>query len=259
MNKVTQGQTITEFVIIMPLFLAFLAGIFEYTYLYRAKTTLNTATFEAVRAGALNHARLAPMETTLANSMMPLYVKGDSSLPGLAKAKLLLEKELVAIRSVAQPVTVVSPTREIFEKLKAERQLRMNYGAKDRHGNFHEQKIKVIPNDNLSFRNTKAVTVNKKRSDGKKIKINVQEANLLKIKTFWCYELKVPALKNIIRSLAEGYWGFASASKEQKACSAIDKVSDTLGLTKNRKSIAIAAHSIIRMQSPIVYDGRNLK
>ena len=80
------GQALTQFIIIGPLFFALLFGVFETAYLYRAKATLNTATFEAARAGSLHNAKLEPMKSALINGMVPLFVKGDKSIKGLMDA-----------------------------------------------------------------------------------------------------------------------------------------------------------------------------
>ena len=97
----SKGQAVTEFIILMPVFFMLLFGIFEFTYVYRAKMTLNTATFEAARMGALNHARAQPMRSALAKGMTSLYVAGNKSVGGLIKAygkAVLDEKAMNAAR-----------------------------------------------------------------------------------------------------------------------------------------------------------------
>ncbi|WMS87256.1 TadE/TadG family type IV pilus assembly protein [Pleionea litopenaei] len=257
--RIPRGQAITELIIIIPILLILLFGIFEFTYAYRAKTTMNVATFEAARAGALNHARLAPMRDALGRGMMPLYVKGDSSLYGLGKAKFWMEAEQKAIDVAAskiggiEMVEVISPTKSMFDAFKSNRLMRLNGGKKDVY-------VDVIPNDNLNFRATDLKKV-KVTLDGKTVDVdqNVQDANLLKIKALWCYQLKVPGLKDLIVKTVEGSFGVISASPEQKVCSAIDKAFNLGG--GNRRSIAIVSHAVVRMQSPIVYDSteKNLK
>ena len=74
MKRYFSGQSLTEFLVLMPIFFLLLFGILEFTYIYRAKTTLNTATFEAARAGSLNNAQLDPMREALRKGMVPLYL-----------------------------------------------------------------------------------------------------------------------------------------------------------------------------------------
>ncbi|SEH81172.1 TadE-like protein [Rheinheimera pacifica] len=250
--KGNRGQSITEFIIVMPIFFILLFGIFEFAYIYRAKATLNTATFEAARAGALHHARIAPMRDALAKGMTPLYMKGktvdDSALAmvnmsvayGTAKAMAVAIDKVPAFN--VKSVSIISPTQAIFDRFKVKRSVKLQYET-----NFSEHEF--IPNDNLLFRSAQSVKLN---SGGEEIDMNVQDANLLKIKTAWCYNMKVPLLKNLINTAVSGFWGgILTASDEQKTCNAI-------GLANGGVYMALTSQSTIRMQSHVVSDGSNL-
>lgn len=250
--KGNRGQSVTEFIIVMPIFFVLLFGIFEFSYIYRAKATLNTATFEAARAGALHHARIVPMRDTLAKGMAPLYMKGAavdnggvatmnmSVAYGTAKAMAVAIDNVPAFN--VKSVSIISPTRAIFERFKVRRSVKLQHET-----GFAEREF--IPNDNLLFRSAQSVKLN---SAGEEIEMNLQDANLLKIKTAWCYNMKVPLLKNLINRAVSGFWGgFFTASNEQRTCNAI-------GLVNGGVYLAITSQATIRMQSHVILDGGNL-
>ncbi len=74
------GQAMVEYVIILPVMLMLILAIVQFGLIYRAKTTLNYATFQAVRAGTLNNASLSDMELSFASNMAPMYTTGYTSI-----------------------------------------------------------------------------------------------------------------------------------------------------------------------------------
>ncbi|MCL1037386.1 pilus assembly protein [Shewanella submarina] len=229
------GQSLTEYLIVMPIFFALLFGIFEFAYIYRAKTTLNTATFETARAGALNNAQLIPMREALIKGMIPLRMQGEANSIQMLKSYGLTKAEEFALNKISKTVTIVSPTKAIFNKFKVQRKTTLVNDSRD-------IQRWVIPNDNLLLRSNHQETI-----DGKKL--NIQDANILKIKTLWCYQLKVPILRELlVDSLSSGFLG--QTSPEQLACNQMARLGDP--------RLAIVSQATIRMQSHIVSDG-NLK
>ncbi len=234
-----RGSTAIEFVIAMPFFFILLFGLLEVTYVYRTKSTLNAATFEAVRAGSLNNASAQAMRNTLANAMMPQFVDSDKSVGGIAKAygeSRLFEKALnAAAVGKINTVNIISPNKAIFDAFKKD--IPVLDVKRQRFTN-----VNAIPNDNLQFRNAsnKSVKIGTKTE-----KINIQDANLLKIKTLWCHKLNVPGLKDLAhRTVLEGWFGVIRVSDEQRSC-------NILGALHSERYVAITAHSIMRMQTPI--------
>lgn len=233
------GATAVEFIVAIPFFLILLFAILEVSYVYRAKSTLNSATFDAVRSGTLHNASKKVMRDVLANGMMPQFVDSDKSATGIAKAygkSRLFERSLngAAIGKIST-VNIISPNKAIFNAFKKdipvlnEKKQRFKY-------------VKAIPNDNLQFRNANAKLI---RIAGKRQKINIQDANLLKIKTFWCHRLRVPGLKTIAqRTVLEGIWGVFRVSEEQRSCNILGKIN-------GENYVAISSHSIMRMQTPV--------
>ncbi|RBP51374.1 TadE/TadG family type IV pilus assembly protein [Arenicella xantha] len=236
------GATLVELIYVLPLFFILLFGIVEMSYVYRSKATLNNATFEAARLGSLKNADRGEMRQALANGMMPLFVDGDKSVAGLGRAYVearAFEASLnVAAIGDLDTVEIISPNLRVFQSFKRripvldERRQRVSY-------------VDAIPNDNLQFRETRTRRI---RIGSQNLDINIQDANLLKIKTLWCHRLKVPGLRDLAyRTILRGFFGLGS-SAEQRSCNA-------LGAATGSVYVAITAHSIVRMQSPIYRGG----
>jgi hypothetical protein len=225
----------------MPIFFSILFGIFEFTYIYRAKATLNAATFEAARQGSLNHARLGDMSNALTNGMLAEFVKGNKNFTGILSASLNAKVAETVMNKALPLIEVVSPTKEIFQQFKVKRLITLS-------GETKEKYIEIIPNDNLSMRSTATKNI---EVDKKSRKITIQDANLLKIKSYWCYEMKVPIIKDLIYEIIS-----VNASKEQLAC---NKLTFAANLFTQAKYFALSSQSIVRMQSPVIIEGNNLK
>ena len=65
------AQAMVEFVIILPVMLMLILAIVQFGLIYRAKVTLNYATFQAVRAGTINNASMSEMELSLPVTWRP--------------------------------------------------------------------------------------------------------------------------------------------------------------------------------------------
>ena len=235
MKRFIHGQSLTEFIIISPLFFIIIMGIFEFTYVYRAKTTLNTATFEAARAGALNNADIDYMEDGLIKGLLPLNMSGDTGTIGMTKsyAKTLLNHTI--INKLKKTVTIISPTKVIFSKFKVKRRTSLV------NDNVDKERW-IIPNDSLLLRSAKTETIG---TGSNKQELNIQDANILKIKTFWCYELKVPILRTLlVDALSNSFTGLSSP--EQRACNFAAQL-----IPNSKPRLALTSYSVIRMQSHI--------
>lgn len=220
-----------EFVVIFLCFAALLTGLFEMTRVFRAKHLLNTATFAAARMGSLTNARLEPMEGELANAMVSLFMQGDRSAKGVAAA-LARAQAMVALPGVG--IAIVSPTAEIFEQLKVRQHIRRSDEASSRWQD-------VIPNDNLRWRPRGTAEL----SGGGEI--NLQDANLLKVRALWCHRLVVPLLDRVVVEIAELY-----IPGRQAVCSAIS-AGRAPGIARGYY-LVIGADAVLRMQSPVVAD-----
>lgn len=243
------GASTVEFIIVGLLFLGLLGGLFEMAYLYRTKITLNRVAMEAARSGALNNALVSKMNDAVERGMVPLYMSADRSKTGLATALVKAKGVGAALSGFGRLVQIVSPTREVFELFKTEQFVKTTLDESTR-------KQFVIPNDNLNVRDR---TLKSFTANGQAAQINLQDANLLRIRAWWCHELVVPGLDRVVHSIVSGsVMGIGiPASTEQLAC---DAVAAARGAASggSRYAIPVSSHALVRMQSPIVYHEGNL-
>jgi len=171
-----RGVSLTETLIMMPVFLMLTFGALQYALIYEAKSSLDYATFMSARAGAIDHAKKNAITTGLAKSLSPLYSpdvgKADSLLAAIAKARL----DVAAFSNIK----ILNPTKEAFK----------DFGIKNTEKNVNE-----IPNEMLHLASTQI---------GKSSKLNIQDANLLKVQVLYGYQLKVPFVNSVISTV--GSW-----------------------------------------------------
>ena len=67
------GQSMTEFLVVLPVLLLLILGAVQFALIYHAKITLNYAAFEAVRAGTLGQGKFEEVKEGFARGMAPLY------------------------------------------------------------------------------------------------------------------------------------------------------------------------------------------
>lgn len=238
-----RGQSLVESIIVLPLFALLIFGLLEISYLMHAKSTLNAAAFDAARKGSLNHARQAAMKDGLAGVMAAMFVR---SAPDVSKANAAKIKALGLLNIPVSPrgwIEIVSPSKSVFNKFKKKQRVTNPATGK-------ESNIDVIPNDNLMWRDTTAQTV---KVGSETLSVNLQDANLLKIRTVWCHKLLVPILDRFIHwtyTLAEAIPQIPTA--EQVRCDAHAKVAGDDGYY-----VPVTSSAIVRMQSPVF--GNDLK
>ncbi|MEW8506910.1 MAG: TadE/TadG family type IV pilus assembly protein, partial [Candidatus Thiodiazotropha sp.] len=172
--KRQKGAAMTELLVSLPaLFLMGLGGL-QSALLFDAKTTINYATFEAARKGALNHAQSAAMREELGLRLSPLF-GGDGSAERAVSA--ITRASLDVQDSRFTEIEIINPTIEAFDEYGREivdlRTGDVRFG---------------IPNSHLRWRS------NRVGNSG----VNIQDANLLKIKVTYGYQLKVPLMDRVI-------------------------------------------------------------
>ncbi len=168
MSRLNTGQAMVEFLIVLPLLLMLVFGTLQIAFILHAKVTLNYAAFEAARAGSLNGARMFFMESAVARALAPLYThtdKVDNFKKGRERVRKQIEEGLVRIE-------VVNPAPSSFR----------DFGVK-------VGSDIVIPNDNLIYRGVKL---------GSESSQTIQDANLLKVQVYYCYEMFVPFANRIM-------------------------------------------------------------
>lgn len=205
------GQSMVEFVIAAPVLLFMILSIVQLVLLYRIKTTLDFAALEAARAGAVHGADKGEMKDALARGMTPLFAH-KTSVTELETAYLKSKAEM----AVFGKVEVINPTRAAWNE----------YREKQYNGKY------ALPNDSLAFRSD---------SVGRS-KVNVQDANILKIKVTYDAPLVVPFVSWVLRGKSE------YLKPDMLEGSPLNTFTDRL---------PIESYAIVRMQSP-VFDRGNL-
>ncbi|HTH95258.1 MAG TPA: TadE/TadG family type IV pilus assembly protein [Rhodocyclaceae bacterium] len=163
------GQATIEYLYVLPVLLLILLASLQFIFIYEAKQTLNYAAFVGTRNGALNAGDMGMIEAGVASGLAPLFAHGDSTdggadnLTGLKVAHALAVSEL-SNASLAR-IEILNPTPSALDA----------FGG-------------TIPNDNLMYR----------PSDDIKGGVNVQDANLLKVRVTYCVRLVVPLVNRMI-------------------------------------------------------------
>lgn len=166
------GQSLPEFLVVVPVFLFLLLLIFQMILIYRAKLTLDYAALEAARRGATHGADIGEMRKGLVQGLTPLYAT-STGVTGLAEAYAKARMDLL----LNSEIEIISPTRAMWDAY-AERQ-------------YNGQR--ALPNDALAFRARDVSADN----------VNVQDANLLKIRVVYHYPLVVPFVDRVLRGRSQ--------------------------------------------------------
>lgn len=211
-----RGQSMVEFCIVVPLFLFVLLLILQLVLIYRAKSTLDYAALQTARTGAVSGVDPGEMRSRLATGLVPLWTHSPD-LAGVAAARLKTEGE---VRLGHATVEVLNPTRQMWNQLR-ERQ--------------YDGRL-ALPNDTLGYRSR---TINASTN------VNIQDANILRIRVQYDFPLIVPFVDRVIvgasRLLREG--------------------PDTRlrrDLISGRYRLPLVSSAEVRLQSP-VYDASNLR
>lgn len=177
MRRTVQGQSLVEYLIVLPSLLLIVLGIIQFSLIYQARNLLNHATFVGARQGALSNGKIESIKDGVASAMTPLFMRvslpAGSTLPDLIKARLIATIEVFNPNTAR--IEILSPTVEAFNEHNADGR---------------------IPNDNLMFRPTTA-------DSG----VSIQDANLLKIRVNYCFKLVVPFVNQLIYGLTVGLEG----------------------------------------------------
>ncbi|MCU7920592.1 MAG: pilus assembly protein, partial [Candidatus Thiodiazotropha sp. (ex Epidulcina cf. delphinae)] len=167
----------TELLVSLPLLLLLGLGGLQTALLYDAKTTLNYATFEAARTGAVSHAQSDAMREELGLRLAPLF-GGDGSV---RKAMAAITRSSLDVRNKGfTKIEIINPTIEAFDDF-----------GRDLYDPQTDEVRFGIPNGHLRWRS---------RSIGSS-GVNIQDANLLKIKVTYGYKLRVPLMDRLIPAL----------------------------------------------------------
>jgi len=250
MNCRQRGQAMTEYIIVFPLMLLILGATLQFALLYHAKIQLNYAAFEAAREGALNNAQQWTMRAGLVRGMVPLYTHDD----GRGWLRWARGKAWDDINSGKVRIDLVNPSAESFA----------DHGID---AEYFGDTVFMIPNDHLTYRDA-SVKSNSNQS--------IQDANLLKVRVMYCYEMQVPFANRVINSLLRLGSSVASGNATVGAATMAEwqiqgtpafdapsgsfeseclKLWQTGVVDEWRRHIPIVAQAMIRMQSPAIQEG----
>ena len=167
MNNKQAGASLAEFIVAAPIVMLIGMASVQAALIYHGKTTLNYATFEAARTGAVNHAQVALMRKELGQRLAPVQ-GGDGSVE---KAALAVTQSMIeAEREDITQLEILNPTVEAFA----------DWGV-------HSQVThhRVLPNSHLRH---------KGHEIGPASGLSLRDVNLLKVKVTYGLNLKVPVV-----------------------------------------------------------------
>lgn len=233
------GQSMAEFLVIAPLLLFFCFGTVQFVLLYQAKSTLDVAVLEAAREGAVNNGSMTSMRAGLARGLAPLYARqvgAEAVQAAQYKAKLDVAN--------SSRITVVNPTTAMVQDF-----------AQSRYYPEQGMSYTEIPNDTLIYRDSSSL--------GPRSQVNIQDANLLKIRVHYCYDMYVPLVNkvlyyaiNVIGNIGTGGILTREPADELRDSYGSPRNPDTLckvtlenGTQTGRWPIALESEALVRMQS----------
>lgn len=219
------GASMVEFIIVLPILLLLCLGILQFGLLYQAKSTLDYAALQAARAGALNNGKSAAMKSGLARGLTPLYAR-TASLAGQQQA--LLASNLDLMKPGSYQIDVINPTSAAMQ----------DFG---RTGEYADANVQQIPNDTLMFRNT---------TPGSSSGLTIQDANLLKIRVTYCYEMYVPFANRTIFSLMNKINDIYSTGSPGMEIPLAPNACYMLSTAEGTWRIPLESEAIVRMQTP---------
>lgn len=183
-----RGQAMVEYLIVLPSLLLVILGAVQFAMLYHVKNTLQYATFAAARQGSLKNAQMNSIKDALAAGLTPMFTfKPD--MGALAKGRAIAAIEVY--NPLTTKVELLSPTKAAAA----------DFGSDDP----ADSTKRLIPNDNLMYRPT---------SVGGSSGMNIQDANLIKVRVTYCAKLVVPVVNVAIYGLVNGIAGAKDVAGE---------------------------------------------
>ncbi len=216
-----------EFAIISPLAIMFVLGIIQLGLMYTAKEVVNQAAFLGARAGAVQHAQIDKIKDAVTVGLIPFYQDTTTSS---AFARLLAAKN--AAQSATRcsdlgpcplAIEVLNPTPQAFEAFGITSKAVPNQT--------------FIPNDNLEYR------------QGTAGGLSIQDANVLKIKVTYGYELKVPLMKTVIKAIMCGFDSGIDAFGRGKT-TVLDTGDNNCADYYSQGLVPIVTYATVQMQTP---------
>ncbi len=130
----------------------------------------------AARAGSVGNADLKSVQTAYNKALIPLYGGGSDAIE-LAQTLVTVQKDVLT----NSRIEMLNPTKESFDDW-SDDALKATIG---------KGTSRVIPNSGQAFRDVKKI--------GSKSGQNIQDANLIKLRITYGYEMKVPFVKEMMK------------------------------------------------------------
>jgi len=222
-----RGATLAEFVVVGPLAFVMVLAIVQLGFVFMARATVNHATFMAARQGSLHNADPGVIRSTLIKGLLPFYQDTTNGNAVSRMSAAWFAAQADAMMPGRVQLEILNPRTESFK----------DFGVPDpARGNK-----RFIPNDNLQFRSTLV---------GKKSAQTLMDANLLRIRVTYGYELKVPLIAHVYkRVMCGGTGGGVNAFGDNTSLfEAHGTLSDCVHYMQGR--MPIVSYATVRMQSP---------
>ena len=185
-----KGQTIVEYLIVLPCLLLLVLGVIQFLFIYQAKTSLNYAAFMGARQGALKNAAMFSIMDGVASGMTPYFMRtaigATPNSADLSKARRIATIEIFNPDSTE--IRILNPTPEAMDAFVPLSEM-----------------MNEIPNDHLMYRVANGGGM------------SIQDANLLKIRVTYCVKLVVPFVDRIIYGVTAGIQGVRQLTNESFA------------------------------------------
>jgi hypothetical protein len=225
------GQSMAEFIVILPVMLLLLFGSIQFALIFHAKITLNYAAFEAVRYGSLGQGKFAEVKEGFARGLAPLYSYFESDQEIRKNRKGDVAEDQIEAFQMART--------KIYNEFDSRNKLVRIERLNPTDASFLDfSPDQEIPNTNLTYRSSAIAG---------KSKASIQDSNLLHLRVTYWYPLYVPLINKLIFNTficcktGEGLNSFCKWS-EDPVCMDNDQ----------EPVIPLTATAVMRMQTPLV-------
>jgi len=223
------GATLVEFAIVTPFALLLVLAIIQLGLMYSAKELVNEGAFMAARAGAVQNAQVDKITDVMVRSLVPFYqdTTNTDDLSRLAQALANATTDTVCIPFVHcfLKVEVLNPTPAAFD----------DFGITSNASDGHT----YIPNDNLEYR--------PHSFQGDSSHYSIQDANALKIKVTYGYELKVPLMKAVFSAIMCGVdSGIGAFGRQEVPGANTNNCTDFY----SQGRVPLVSYATVQMQTP---------
>lgn len=221
-----RGASLVEFAIVSPFALLIVLGLIQLGLMFVAKQIVNEAAFVAARAGAVQNAQTGPMKNALIKALIPFYqdTTNTNDLQRLSSALASAQADLAVPGRL--DLTVLNPNADAFS----------DFGLTDSNNQTY------IPNDSLDYRDHSV--------RGPKSGLSIQDANVLKIRVTYAYQLKVPLMNWVLQSVMCGVDSGVDAFGRGKGLfTGLASEQDCIQYYQQGR-VPIVTYATVQMQSP---------